>query len=114
MSVDKITIYSGYASEGDTPKISIEKALELAKAEFFKGMDVDAIKSSENILLSVAYCSYNDIIKNYYGEAKIKEISKEGNWEWIIKFSNTKVSDDYSIFMVTQDGRVLLVEWCCL
>ena len=97
------------------PKVSIEKALELARAEFFKGMDVDAIKSSENILLSVEYCSYNEIILRYNVlKETMEKFSKERNWEWIIKFSNTEITDDYSIFMVSQDGKVLLVEMCCL
>jgi hypothetical protein len=39
--------------------------------------------------------------------------SKDGNWEWLIKFSDTRMSDNYAIFMVTQNG-VHIVELCCL
>ncbi len=96
------------------PKVSIEKALELVRAKIFRGMDVDAIKSSKNIILSVEYCSYNEIISRYNRKDIMEQFSKEGNWEWIITYSNTETTDDYAIYMVTQDGNVLLVELCCL
>jgi hypothetical protein len=98
------------------PKVSIEKALELARAELNKFLGGSASKSSDYIVQSVDYCSYNDIIEKYkyYSVAEIKKISKEGNWEWEIKFCSTTASDDYYTYMVTQDEKVLLVKICCL
>ena len=98
------------------PCISVEKAIELVRAEIKKG-EGQFRKTDAMILQSVEYYSYEDIIKKYKSysvETKINKISKEGNWEWVIKFFNTKMSDDYYIYMVTQNGDVLLLELCCI
>jgi hypothetical protein len=99
------------------PEISVEKAVEFARAEFNNFLGGSASKSSEYIVQSVEYCSYNDIIekyKNYSDTEKIKQVSKEGNWEWKITFCSTIASDDYYTYMVTQNGDVLLLKVCCL
>ena len=96
------------------PKISIEEALKLARAENFKGMDDDAIKSSPIIIDSVEYRSYHYIKETYSGDiGTIAKFSNDGNWEWLIKFSDTRMTDRYSIYMVTENG-VHLIDLCCV
>lgn len=98
------------------PKVSIEKALELFRAKLKKdNPDGSAKISSEYIVFSVEYRSYSYIKEKYsVAEATMEKYSKQGNWEWVIKYSSTRISDTYSNYMITQNGKVLLVEWCCL
>lgn len=98
------------------PKLSIEKALELLRAKHKKdNPDRYEKLSSVNIVFSVEYRSYHYIKNNYGGAATTMEkVSKEGNWEWVIKYGSTEISDSYSTYMVTQNGKVLLMELCCL
>lgn len=98
------------------PKLSIEKALELFRDELKKDYtDENAKPLKDYIVFSIEYRSYNYIKKTYSVDTAIMDkLSKEGNWEWIIMFSNTKISDDYMAYMVTQEGKVHAVEFCCL
>ena len=98
------------------PKLSIEKALEIFRAKLKKDSPDGNTKLLGNyIVISMEYRSYNYIKEKYnIDTATMEKFSKEGNWEWIIKFSNTKISDDYQVYMVTQEGKVCAVEFCCL
>ncbi len=98
------------------PKVSIEKALEIFRAELKKAYTVENAKRLDDyIVFSIEYLSFNDIMKKFNLDASTMiQFSKEDSWEWIIKFSNTKISDDYQIYMVTQEGKVRAVEFCCL
>ena len=98
------------------PKISIEKALEIFRAELkIDNADGKAKRLNDYMVFSIEYLSYNDIMKNYNVDAStMMKFSKEGNWEWIIRFSNTKWSGDYQVYMVTQEGKVRAVEFCCI
>ena len=98
------------------PKLSIEKALEIFRAKLKKDNPDEKIGPLKDyIVFSIEYRSYNYIKQTYrVDSATMEKFSKEGNWEWIIMFSNTKISDDYMAYMVTQEGKVHAVEFCCL
>lgn len=98
------------------PKLSIEKALEIFRAKLKKDNPDGYSKiSNDYIVFSIEYRSYH-YIKEKYGvdAATMEKFSQQGNWEWVIKYSSTRISDSYSTYMVTQEGKVRAVEFCCL